>query len=134
MVSLKEYLKGFDPNFLPIEHQRNIDILLPRLNELRSAYGKPLIVSSGYRSMEDHLRIYAQKGITDKTKIPMKSLHLSGAACDFADPNQELQQFIKANQQLMKSIGLWFEDFIASKSWVHCQIFPPKSGKMFFLP
>lgn len=134
MISLKEYLKGFDPNFLPIEHQRNIDVLLPKLNLLRQAYGQPMTVTSGYRSMEDHLRIYAAKGIIDKSRIPMKSLHLSGAACDFHDPERKLQAFITANQQQMKSIGLWFEDFSATPNWTHVQCFAPKSGKMFFLP
>lgn len=44
---------------------------------------KPVIVTSGYRSMAHHLRIYAEKGITDKSKIPMGSYHLTGKAVDF---------------------------------------------------
>lgn len=134
MISLKEFLMGFDPNFLPVDHQRNIDILLPKLNELRQAYGKPMVVTSGYRSLEDHLRIYKAKGITDKNKIPMRSLHLAGAACDFADANRDLTNFVVQNEQLVKSIGLWFEHWSATPTWLHCQIYPPKSGKRWFLP
>lgn len=44
---------------------------------------KPVIVTCGFRSMAHHLRIYAEKGITDKNKIPMGSYHLSGKAVDF---------------------------------------------------
>lgn len=134
MITLKEYLKGFDPNFLPVDHQRNIDILLPRLNQLRQIYGKPMVVTSGYRSLEDHLRIYAQKGITDKARVPMKSNHLIGAACDFADPKGELDAFLLQNEQLLKSIGLWVEHPDYSKGWAHLQCVAPKSGKRFFIP
>ena len=44
---------------------------------------KPIIITSGYRSMAHHLKIYAEKGITDKSKIPMGSYHLQGKAVDF---------------------------------------------------
>jgi len=45
--------------------------------------GQPVTITSGYRSLQDHLRIYKQKGITDKSKIPMGSYHLKGLAADF---------------------------------------------------
>lgn len=45
--------------------------------------GKKITVTCGFRSMAHHLKIYAEKGITDKSKIPMKSYHLSGLAVDF---------------------------------------------------
>ncbi len=131
---MKEILKTTDFDTLPEDHQANLLILLEKVNKVREAYGKPLNVSSGYRSKADHLRIYKEKGITDQTKIPMKSRHLSGQALDFSDPNQELQKWIKSNIELMEEIGLWFEDFSATTNWVHCQIESPKSGKRFFMP
>lgn len=45
--------------------------------------GQPITITSGYRSLQDHLRIYKEKGITDKSKIPMGSYHLKGLAADF---------------------------------------------------
>lgn len=134
MIKMEELLKGVELESLPAEHQANLLKLLEKLNKLRAAYGKPLTVSSGYRSKSDHLRIYRGKGITDESKIPMKSRHLSGLACDFADPKQELQKWIKDNINLMEEIGLWFEDFSATKNWTHCQSVPPASGKRFFMP
>lgn len=45
--------------------------------------GQPITITSGYRSLQHHLEIYKQKGITDKSKIPMGSYHLKGLAADF---------------------------------------------------
>ncbi len=116
------------------EHQKNIQLLLEKINKFEAAYGKPLRATSGYRSLKKHLAIYAAKGITDQSKIPMKSRHLSGEAVDFSDPNGLLQNWILANEELVKTFGLYFEDFAYTKTWVHAQSIQPKSGKMFFIP
>lgn len=44
---------------------------------------KSITVTSGWRSLQDHLRIYAENGVTDMSKIPMNSYHLKGLALDF---------------------------------------------------
>jgi uncharacterized protein YcbK (DUF882 family) len=116
------------------EIQRNLAVLLERVNKVRAAYGKPMTVTSGLRTMQDHLRIYREKGITDQSKIPMRSRHLFGQAVDISDPKQELQRWILKNEKLMEEIGLWMEDFSATKNWVHMQIVPPASGQRFFKP
>lgn len=134
MISLKELLKEYSFESLPKEHKDNIMILLERINRIRTAYNKPMTVTSGYRSKEDQIRIYKQKGITDLKRIPMGSKHLSGSAVDIYDPNKELQKWTLANQALLESIGLWCEDFSATPNWVHYQITPPASGKRFFKP
>jgi uncharacterized protein YcbK (DUF882 family) len=133
MISLKELLGKYEFVDLPKEHQDNILDLLYKINKIREAYGKPMIVTSGYRSMEDHERIYKAKGV-DSSKIPRKSKHLSGLAVDIADPKQELQKWCLMNVDKLESIGLWCEDFSATKNWVHLQIAPPGSGKRFFIP
>jgi len=139
MISLNEILKGVDFDSLPDEHKANLNILLPRLNQVRTAWGHPMIVDSGYRTMADHLRIYAAKGITDQSKIPMKSKHLSGAAADISDPHDLLQAWVKANEDwLVSTVGLWCERFDFTKNWVHFQCIPYGSwkpgGSIFFIP
>ena len=138
MLDLKELLKGKDFNSLPKEHQDNLIILLEKINRVRSAYGQPMIVTSCIRTMAEHLAIYAKKGITDKSKIPMKSKHMFSQAVDIADPNQELQEWCKDNQDLLRSIGLWMEDFSKSPNWVHIQIVPygsyKEGGSLWFMP
>lgn len=134
MVTLKEL--GFDEN-LPEEHKANLKRLCESINKLRTAYGKPLKVTSGYRSMSHHLKIYELKGIKDPSKIPMQSRHLIGLACDLAPISESIksfQEWIIENVELMAEIGLYFEDFSKTPTWVHAQIVPPKSGKRFFMP
>lgn len=134
MITFNELIKGNFINDIPIEHQHNLEILLKRVNMVRAAYGKPMMVTSGYRSLQDHIRIYSMKGITDRSKIPMKSKHLYGQAVDFSDPKGELQAWCKANEALLVQAGLWMEDFSATPNWIHFQILPPASGKRWFLP
>lgn len=134
MISLTELLTSPCSNK---EHLENLEDLLLKANKFRTAYGKPLRVTSGYRSIEDHLRIYKAKGITDKAKIPMKSKHLYGLAVDVVpveDPIGHLHDWVKDNEGLMVDFGLWFESFDATKTWVHMQILPPASGNRFFIP
>jgi len=129
MISFKELIKDIQLNDIPTKHQQNLSELLKKINVIRAAYAKPLIVSSGYRTMQDHLRIYSAKGITDKSKIPMSSRHLSGEAVDIYDPNQELQKWCLENLELIESVGLFLEDFSYCKNWVHFQSVPYGSWK-----
>lgn len=134
MIKMSEILRNAKLEDQSPEIQRNLAVLLERVNKVRAAYGKPMTVTSGLRTMQDHLRIYREKGITDQSKIPMRSRHLFGQAVDISDPKQELQRWILKNEKLMEEIGLWMEDFSATKNWVHMQIVPPASGQRFFKP
>jgi hypothetical protein len=107
------------------EVEKNLAILLDRMNSVRSAYGKPMIITSGLRSEADQARINPSAS---------KSKHLTGQACDVQDTDGKLAEWIKANMKLMEAIGLWFEDFDHTHGWCHCQIVPPKSGKRVFTP
>jgi len=122
---------------VPFEHQDNLIMLKDKLNQFRSAYGKPLLVTSGYRSLEKHLAIYAAKGITDQSKIPMKSNHLYGLAADLVpieDDIKHLHNWVLDNVKLCEELGLYFERFDYSPTWLHVQCVAPKSGNRFFIP
>ncbi len=136
MITLKELIKNYDFTKLDKETQDNLTELLIRVNAIRTAWGRPMTVTSGYRSKEDHIRIYkdiaAKKGVKfDISKVPMGSQHLRGAACDIFDPDLKLTEYLKAHPDLMKDVDLYCED--KNKNWVHFQIFPPLSGKRWFL-
>lgn len=131
MISYKELLSGHILNDVPLEHQHNLEELLSKINRVRTAWGKPMIVTSGYRSMQDHLRIYSKLGIADKSKIPMNSKHLIGAAVDISDPDGKLYEWCVKNEALLVDIGLWMEEKDTQKR-VHFQIRPPASGRRFF--
>jgi hypothetical protein len=137
MILKRELFKR--PVKVPPEHDANIDKLLIEVNKLRLAYGKPLQVSSGYRSLEEHLEIYRRKGITDQKKIPMQSNHLKGLAVDLVtvgEPIKNLHDFVKKLVEDESEVveNLWFEDFAYTGQWCHVQCVPPKSGKKFFKP
>jgi uncharacterized protein YcbK (DUF882 family) len=134
MITLKELLGKYKPEDIPEEYVDHLIDLLNRVNVVREKWGHPMIVTSGYRSVKDHLEIYKKKGITDQSKIPMKSKHLYGLAVDIADPKGLLQAWCKANEKTLEEVGLWMEDFSATKGWVHFQCVPPASGKRWFLP
>jgi hypothetical protein len=136
MISMTELLSAqiADISMLETSIQENLNILLQKINVIRTAWARPMTVTSGLRTMEHHLQIYARKGITDPKKIPMKSKHLYGQAVDISDPNRELQNWCKKNISLLESTGLWMEDFSVTKNWCHFQIVPPASGKRFFMP
>ncbi len=136
MISMTELLSNqvSDISLLDAPTQSNLNILLQKINVIRTAWAKPMTVTSGLRTMKHHLEIYAAKGITDPHKIPMKSRHLFGQAVDISDPNQALQAWCKQNIHLLETTGLWMEDFSKTRTWCHFQIVPPASGSRFFMP
>jgi uncharacterized protein YcbK (DUF882 family) len=138
LVTLNELLKGSKLESIPVEHQANIKELHKRINLIREAYGKPMVVTSGYRSKEDHTRIYKELAVKrnvqfDENKIPWGSQHLKGAAVDISDPDGKLYEWTEQNTKLLEQVGLWCE-VKDDQRRVHYQTFPPKSGKRFFSP
>ena len=99
----------------PEELEDNLLELLIRINKVRDAWGKPMTVTSGLRSKQDQVRIYAQKGITDLALIPMGSKHLSAQAIDIYDPKGDLKDWVVQNITLIAEIGLWMEAFNHTK-------------------
>ena len=49
-------------------------------------------ITSGYRSKEHHIRVYKELGITDPSKIPWGSPHLTGLAVDFTVDGLSIRQ------------------------------------------
>ena len=73
MISLNEFLKGrVKLKDLPEQVQLNVVELLSKVNIIRHAYGKPLLVTSGYRSPEFNRQVGGAP----------KSNHVKAAAID----------------------------------------------------
>jgi LAS superfamily LD-carboxypeptidase LdcB len=118
MVTLKELnSRNFKTS---AEIDKNLQELLEKINKVRKLWNKPMIVTSGLRSIEDHKRIYKEKGV-EESKIPMGSKHLFGQAVDISDPKGELGKWCIANEDKLKEIGLWCEDIASCPGWVHFQ-------------
>lgn len=132
MISMDELLGKYKLEDQTKEIQDNLQVLLDRVNKIRLVWNKPMTVTSGLRTMEDHLRIYAAKGITDPKKVPMQSRHLTGRAVDISDPDLAITTWLKKDPTVLEIAELWCEE--GNKNWTHFQIVPPVSNKRWFLP
>jgi hypothetical protein len=132
MISLKE----LNPNSITLtpEQEANLIVLHTAMNKIRTAYGRPMgrpmIVNSGVRSVDDQIRIYTAMGRTPA----LGSKHLVGAACDIRDKDGKLWEWCMQNLELLEECGLYLEDKSYTPSWVHFQCEPPKSGRRIFKP
>lgn len=125
MITFNELLHGHSIADVDIAYQHNLEELLKKMNKVRDLYGKPMIVTSGFRTYQDQMKI--------NPKAP-KSKHMIGCAVDIEDKDGSMAIWIKSNIDKMADIGLWFEDFEHTKGWVHFQSVPPASGKRVFIP
>lgn len=119
MITRDEVLKG---QLCPIELEANLERLLAQLNEFRVTYGRPLYVTSGYRTLEHNSSIGGRT----------KSAHLTCEACDFSDPHKELAKWILENLSILESCDLYMEDPEHTPTWVHLQT--RKASRRVFLP
>lgn len=125
MLELKELLGKYKESEVPEKVLISLKVLLVKLNVIRKAWGKPMTVTSGYRSEAD------QKRINPKA---IKSNHLTGHAVDIYDPNLKLTAWLKKGEgaRLLVEQGLYCEE--GNKNWVHFQDIAPRSGNRWFLP
>ena len=107
----------------------NAGVLIDRLNML--GYGPAKVFSSCLRSLAKQKEVYRAKGITDESKMPLKSCHLTGEAVDIADDGA-LQRWLKQNVKKLEELDLYVEDFDSTPTWVHIQTRPTKNR--FFKP
>lgn len=119
MITLQEITKGQE---IPSDLQANLEDLYKKINLVRSKYGKPMIVTAGYRTVE-HDKSKGRSG---------KSDHCKCKAIDIYDPKRELAQWVKENEDFIASIPLWIEHLDYTKNWVHFTT--TKKSKRFFIP
>lgn len=128
-------LDDLNPHAFPLteNQEQNLFELAEKLTKLESAFGALFKITSGFRSISDHYRIYKAKGIEHP---PMGSRHLTAQAADIYDPHKTLQEWCLTEHGLgqLEDLGLWCELFEYTLNWVHFQICPPASGKRFFKP
>lgn len=114
MISREELLKG---ETLPLHLEQNLTTLLERLNNFRDLYGKPMIVTSGYRTEAHNYKIGGAP----------YSKHCQAMACDFFDFDGKIKLWIKNNTQVLVDCDLYMEDPIKTPTWVHLDIFKRKT-------
>lgn len=123
---VSEYTKDREKQFPLSEEQKdNMHKLLLVLDKLRDIYGKPLVISSGYRPAAINSSVGGAK----------KSNHIMCLAVDFVDDQkQTFGKWCLNNIKVLEELGLYMEDLRHTKGWVHLQIKAPRSGKRVFIP
>lgn len=113
------------------DQKNNLISLAEKLTQFETAFGSLFKITSGLRSIEDHYRIYREKGIDH---VPMGSQHLRGNAADISDLHGTLKEFCLSEKgmQLLEELDLYCE--AGTKGWQHFQQIAPLSGKRFFQP
>lgn len=127
MIKLYELNKHKYPTDAIIDS--NLRVLCERLNIIRKAWGKPMIVTSGLRSEKQQSELIKAGKSNAK-----KSRHLLGLAADISDPDGSLGRWCKENVKILEKANLWCEDPEYTPGWVHFQASPPGSGRRFFKP
>lgn len=123
--SRDEVLMGRDKAHpLNAEQEANLIKLLSAMNEVRKAFGSPLVVSSGYRPAAINAAVGGAK----------RSNHMQCLAVDFRDTDGRVAKWCLANLDLLKKLGMYMEDPRWTKGWVHLQIVAPGSRKRIFIP
>lgn len=111
-ISRDEVLMGRDKDApLTEEQEANLEVLLTALNKLRKAYGKPMIVTSGYRPPSVNAAVGGAK----------KSSHMSCQACDFRDHDGSLDEWCLENLDVLEECGLYLESPLHTPGWCHLQ-------------
>lgn len=119
MISRDEILMGRDAEFpLTPELEANLAKLLIAVNKLRALYGKPMVVSSGYRPGHYNSDAGGAKG----------SCHLVCMAVDFKDGDGALKAWI--TPEILEECELWQEDPAKTVSWLHVDI-KPRANRVF---
>ena len=140
-ISVDEYLMGRATlSELSPEIIGNINILIPKVNDLLEIFSEYRSVNSGLRLDSDHVRIYDEINTKRRKKglapvsIPWGSTHLSGEGIDLEDKNDKLKEFCIKNIHLLKKLGLYMESPEFTDTWCHLQCRKTKSGLIIFKP
>lgn len=127
MISKAELLMGRDQSYsgdYTDEISDNLNSLLTPMNAIRTAWGNPMTVDSGWRP----------PAINKADGGAPNSKHMIGLACDIADTTGELWTWVLNNLELLQSLNIYMEDRRWTPTWVHFQLGQPKSGHRIFIP
>ena len=105
--------KGIDNEPGTVEIENLIHLAKTILQPVREHFGKPVMISSGYRSPE----------LCEAIGSSAKSQHAKGEAADFeihSIDNKELAAWISANCDFDQLILEFYVDGDPNSGWVHC--------------
>lgn len=96
--SMSELIKDYVISDIPIAHQHNLEALKTLLDAVREEFGKPIVVTSGYRNEVHNKRVGGAKA----------SQHLTGKAADIRPQDsskEELDRLYEIACKHFKAVG-----------------------------
>ena len=110
---------GIDNSPSPVIVQHLSELILSLLDPLREAWGTPIFVSSGYRSLR------LNKALKHASTT---SAHLIGYAADLVPQNKKIEEFKKFVPRWLKENNVAFDQCILEtdgngKQWVHLGLY-----------
>lgn len=115
MITREEILQGRDKEYpLSPTLEYNLGQLFHAINCVRRTFGKPMVVSSGYRPGKYNVAAHGAPS----------SAHLTCEAIDIADPSGEVDAWCLAHLPLLETLGLWLESPDHTPGWCHLDIRP----------
>jgi len=130
MITLQAYWMGRDTQYaeeLTDEIRANAQATVDKANELLARAGRSDIhtVNSGWRP----------KTVNESTaNSGSQSRHITAEAVDLPDRDRTLATWCADNLDIARELGIYYEDFRWTPTWVHMQIVPPKSNKVVYIP
>ena len=130
MIDAAAFYKGRDTEYaseLTEEIRANSENTIAKVNEL--------LERSGFKSIDSVDSGWRPRAVNAATSnAGAHSNHITGQACDLPDPDRAFATWCVDNLDVLGSIGLWMEDPRWTKTWVHVQTIPPKSGRRVYIP
>ena len=103
------------------EIKANLEKLIDFLNPLREAWGSPIIITSGYRSLE----------LNKILRGSSTSAHIAGWAADMIPQNRKLDEFKQFVRNYLKDkeFDQYIDEQPKNSSWVHLGLYHPDGKK-----
>lgn len=104
-------------NTPPPSIKENLEKLIEFLNPLREAWGSPIIITSGYRSLE----------LNKILRGSSTSAHVTGWAVDMIPQNRKINEFKQFVREYLKDkeFDQYIDEASGNSSWVHLGLYHP---------
>jgi uncharacterized protein YcbK (DUF882 family) len=114
-----DILMGRDKEYpLDASMKNNLLVLTRKVAELETLYGKPFVLTSGYRPGRYNAAVGGSP----------RSSHMTCQAVDISDRDGKLKEWCVKNIEVLNKLGLYMEDPLKTKTWVHLQIRKTKNN------
>ena len=136
-ISAETYLSHYaDDPTITDEVRAAAAVMLPKVNVVLDAYVSDGGILDHNEFTESPMAGTGNGGVRPPAcKVgAADSPHKKGRGVDVQDIYRRLAVWLIANHEILLDQGLHLEDFRWTPTWVHFQDYPPKSGRLLYIP